>query len=330
MDKQSDIIIESAKRTFRIESEVLQKLNNSLNEDFVNCVHCILNGKGRVVLTGIGKSAIVAQKIAATFNSTGTPAIFMHAADAIHGDLGMIQQHDIIIAISKSGNTPEIKVLAPLLKSTDCILIAIVANMQSYLAKQASYILYTDIEQEACPHNLAPTASSIAQMAMGDALAVCVLEQRGFTQENFARFHPGGSLGKQLYLKVDDVYPLNNKPVVYPKTSLKDTLIEMTSKRLGAVVVVDEKNQTVLGIITDGDLRRCLQEYQSLNELKAENIMTQNPKCLYGGTLAIDALRKMEAYKITQMIIVENETQKYLGVVHIHDLLREGIGKHIR
>ncbi|MCW3085138.1 MAG: KpsF/GutQ family protein [Bacteroidetes bacterium] len=321
MNKSIDKIIELAKTTLDIEADSIRNLQNYINNDFVNSVKLIYESKGRVVITGIGKSAIIAQKIVATMNSTGTPAIFMHAADAIHGDLGTIQQDDIVICISKSGNTPEIKVLVPLLKSGGNKLIALVGNVDSYLAQQADYILNSTVEKEACPNNLAPTSSTTAQLAMGDALAVCLLDQRDFTSSDFAKYHPGGALGKKLYLKVGDIAVQNQKPQVKPDDSVKSVILEISSKRLGAAAVVE--NDKLVGVITDGDLRRMLEKADSINTLKASDIMNKTPKQIDASELAVNAMKLLEQYNITQLIVT-NEG-KYHGFVHLHDLLKEGI-----
>jgi len=294
---------------------------NYINDDFVASVHLIYQSKGRVVVTGIGKSAIIAQKIVATFNSTGTPAIFMHAADAIHGDLGTLQQDDIVICISKSGNTPEIKVLVPLLKIGGNKLIALVGNIESYLAKQADYILNSTVEKEACPNNLAPTSSTTAQLAMGDALAVCLLDYRGFSSKDFAKYHPGGALGKKLYLKVSDISSQNQTPQVKPGDSIKSVILEISSKRLGATAVID--NGDLVGVITDGDLRRMLEKSDSISDLKASDIMNKIPKRIEADELAINAMILLEQNSITQLIVTDKG--KYHGFVHLHDLLKEGI-----
>ncbi|MGB0929209.1 MAG: KpsF/GutQ family sugar-phosphate isomerase [Chitinophagales bacterium] len=315
-------ITKSATRTLQIEAESIQRLKDFIDESFQKSVQLILTTKGRIVLTGVGKSAIVAKKIVATFNSTGTPALFMHAADAIHGDLGMIQKEDVVICLSKSGETAEIKVLIPLLKNIGSTLIALVGNMHSYLAQQADFPINTTVIQEACPHNLAPTASTTAQMAMGDALAVCVLELRGFTTKDFARFHPGGSLGKQLYLRVSDLYAQNASPKVLDSAGIRTIIIEISSKMLGATAVVNEQDG-LIGVITDGDLRRTLQKYTDVGHLAAKDIMTQHPKTIEQGTMAIEAMEQMKKHKITQLIVVEEG--KYMGIVHIHDLIREGL-----
>ncbi|MFZ6011337.1 MAG: KpsF/GutQ family sugar-phosphate isomerase [Bacteroidota bacterium] len=304
------------------ESRAIQNLTNFIDNDFEACVREIYSAKGRVVITGIGKSAIIANKIVATLNSTGTPSLFMHAADAIHGDLGMIQPDDIVICISKSGNTPEIKVLVPLLKRRGSKLVALVSNTNSYLAQQADHVLNATIGEEACPHNLAPTTSTTAHLAMGDALAVCLLELKSFTSRDFAEFHPGGALGKQLYLKVSDIYTHNQLPMIGPETPLRDVILEISSKRLGCTSVVDQ-NKNLLGIITDGDLRRMLQKTSNLEYLKAADIMTRNPKKIEKDEFAVKALHVMQENNITQLAVMDGE--KIAGFVHLHDLLKEGI-----
>jgi arabinose-5-phosphate isomerase len=277
--------------------------------------------KGRLVISGIGKSAIVGQKIVATLNSTGTPSIFMHAADAIHGDLGMIQQHDVVMIISKSGESPEIKILITLIKNLGNPLIGMVGNLQSILAKSSNYILNTTVSQEACPNNLAPTASTTAQMAMGDAMAVSLMELKGFTANDFAKFHPGGTLGKKLYLRVNDLSTLNEKPEVRPESTIKEVIVEMTRKRLGLTAVVD--NAKLVGVITDGDLRRMLEKDLDIEHKMAKEIMSRDPKTIAPDALAVDALDKMRKNNITQLIVKTEE--EYTGVIHLHDLLREGI-----
>jgi arabinose-5-phosphate isomerase len=304
------------------ESRAIENLTNFIDDDFESCVREIYSAKGRVVITGIGKSAIIANKIVATLNSTGTPALFMHAADAIHGDLGMIQNDDIVMCISKSGNTPEIKVLVPLLKRRGSKLVALVSNTNSYLAQQADFVLNATIAKEACPHNLAPTTSTAVHMAMGDALAVCLLELRDFSSTDFAEYHPGGSLGKQLYLKVSDIYTHNQLPMVGPEASIKDVILEISSKRLGCTAVVDE-NKNLLGIITDGDLRRMLQKNLQLETQKASDIMTHKPKTIEKDAFAVKALHLMQENNITQLAVVDEK--KIAGFVHLHDLLKEGI-----
>ena len=315
-------IIQSALATLDIEIETLINLRECINTDFVQTVETIVQSKGRVIITGIGKSAIVAQKIVATLNSTGTPSVFMHAADAIHGDIGIVQRDDTVICISKSGDTPEIKVLVPLLKNFGSTLISMVANKESYLAIQSDFILHTPIAQEADPNNLAPTASTTAQMAMGDALAVALLAVRGFTSQDFAQFHPGGALGKQLYLRVRDIYPNHGAPSVSRGTNLKNTILEMTSQRLGAAVVVDDAHH-IIGIITDGDLRRMLVKDLDIKLVCAEDVMTPNPLTIDANALAVEAMVLMRQKSITQLVVVNNE--QYVGMVHLHDLLKEGI-----
>jgi arabinose-5-phosphate isomerase len=304
------------------ESSAIHNIANFIDDNFEACVREIYSAKGRVVTTGVGKSAIIANKIVATLNSTGTPSIFMHAADAIHGDLGMIQPEDIVICISKSGNTPEIKVLIPLLKRRGSKLVALVSNTNSYLAEQADFILNATIAEEACPHNLAPTTSTTVHVALGDALAVCLLELRGFTSQDFAEYHPGGILGKQLYLKVSDIYVHNELPMVGPGTSLRDVILEISSKRLGCTAVVDDKND-LLGIITDGDLRRMLQKDSNLANVTAENIMTRTPKKIEKDEFAVAALHKMQENNITQLVVTNGS--RIAGFIHLHDLLKEGI-----
>ena len=310
-----------AKKVLSNEAEALHQVAGYINEEFENCIEEIFNSTGRVVITGIGKSAIVANKIVATLNSTGTPSLFMHAADAIHGDLGMIQSDDIVICISKSGNTPEIKVLVPLLKRTGSKLIALVSNVESYLAKQADYVINATIGEEACSNNLAPTTSTTVHQAIGDAIAVCLLELRNFTSEDFARFHPGGSLGKQLYLKVDDIYVNNDCPQVKLSASIREVIVEISSKRLGCTAVVDEENQ-LLGIITDGDLRRAMEKNRM--DGKAVDIMSIGPKTVLEDDFAVRALNIMQANNISQVVVVNTKNQ-VKGFVHLHDLLREGL-----
>ena len=319
---QSKLILDAARSCINIELEALEKLHQSFNSAFVEAVQCIYQGKGRLVITGIGESAIIGQKIVATLNSTGTPSLFMHAADAIHGDLGMIQEQDIIMCISKSGETSEIKVLIPLLKTNHNTLIAIVSNLESSLAKSADYVLHTPIDQEADPNNLAPTSSTIAQMAMGDAVSVALLALRGFTASDFAKYHPGGALGKQLYLKVGDLANLHPRPMVHSNSSLKDVIIEISKNRLGATAVVDSSDQ-VIGIVTDGDLRRMLEKNIAIDSIEAIDIMSKNPKQIEEDELAVNALEMMRRCSITQLIAVKEN--KYRGIIHLHDLIREGI-----
>jgi arabinose-5-phosphate isomerase len=314
-------IKQAALRTIKMEAQSIQDLAAYINEDFERAIQAIAKCKGRFVISGIGKSAVIAQKIVATLNSTGTPSIFMHAADAIHGDLGMIQQEDVVMIISKSGSSPEIKVLLPLIKNFGNILIAMVGNTESDLAKTANIILNTTVEQEACPNNLAPTTSTTAQLAMGDAIAVCLMELKGFSTDDFAKFHPGGMLGKKLYLRISDIYVHNEKPAVLLDQPLKEIIVEITKKRLGATAVVDSK-QALYGIITDGDLRRMLEKNHVSENLLAKDIMTSNPKTIEADELAISALDTMRKQEITQVIVVKEG--RYLGMVHLHDLLREG------
>jgi len=310
-----------AKATINNEAEAISGLINAIDDDFVKCVELIYRSKGRVIVTGTGKSAIIGQKIVATFNSTGTPAIFMHAADAIHGDLGTIQKEDISICLSKSGETPEIKVLIPLIKHQGNRLIAIVGNRDSYLAKQADFVLDATVAKEACPNNLAPTSSTTAQLVMGDALAVCLLECRGFTTSDFAKLHPGGVLGKQLYLKVSDLYTGNSKPAVQLNDTIKKVILEISSNRLGATAVMD--GEQLAGIITDGDLRRMLERNTNIRLIKAADIMSVNPKIIGPEILAVSALNLMRKSNITQLVVAEKG--RYLGMIHLHDILKEGI-----
>jgi arabinose-5-phosphate isomerase len=319
--KESDELKKLAICTIQEEVDAITALKNAIDDDFVNCVEKIIQSKGRVIVTGIGKSAHVGAKLVATLNSTGTPAIFMHAADAIHGDLGTIQKEDITICLSKSGETPEIKVLVPLLKLHGSLLIAMVGNRNSYLAKQADFILDTTVSKEASTNNLAPTTSTTIQMVMGDALAVCLLEKRGFTKSDFAKLHPGGALGKQLYLKVADLYINNQVPKVQVKDSLKAVIFEISSKRLGATAVLE--GEILAGIITDGDLRRMLEKSTNIQDFVAEDIMSRKPRTIDPETLVVKALAIMQQNNITQLLVTKND--KYLGVVHLHDILREGI-----
>lgn len=315
-------IIQSAQRSIELQAASIAGLLPSINDQFEKAVHLLVNSKGRLVISGIGKSAIVAQKIVATMNSTGTPAVFMHAADAIHGDLGMVLPDDVVMVISKSGDSPEIKVLGPLLKGFGNTLIGMVGNMNSYLAKQANIILNTTVTKEACPNNLAPTTSTTAQMVMGDALAVALMETRGFKPADFARYHPGGTLGKKLYLRVADLIAPTDKPSVLSGASVKEAIMEITKKRLGAVVVINEADE-VLGIITDGDVRRMLEKHDSFANLTANNIMGKTPKTIAHEALAVDAFEMMRQNNINQLISIENG--KYAGIVHLQDLVREGI-----
>ena len=322
--KQGIDIKRSAIACIKQEAKAVVHLANLINDDFKACVEEIYaNDEGRVIVTGIGKSAIIAQKIVATFNSTGTPAIFMHAADAIHGDLGIIQAHDIVMCLSKSGNTPEIKLLLPMIKMRGSKMIALVGNTESFLAHEADFVLDCTIDKESCPNNLAPTASSTAQLVMGDAIAVCLIEMRGFSTSDFARIHPGGILGKKLYLKVDTLCRQNEKPQVGMNADLNTIIYEISSKRLGVTAVTDE-NQHIEGIITDGDLRRMLQSAKDIKQIRAEDIMSRNPKIIHENELAVKALEIMRTNNITSLLIV-NDKKFYIGVVHLHDIVREGI-----
>ena len=314
-------IKESAIRTITMEANAIKQLANLLNDEFEKTINALANCKGRIVISGIGKSAVIAQKIVATLNSTGSPAIFLHAADAIHGDIGIMQQEDIVIVISKSGESPEIKILVPLIKNFGNALIAVVGNTTSYLAKKADFVIDTTVDQEACPNNLAPTTSTTAQLVIGDAIAICLMEQKGFNVSDFAKLHPGGALGKKLYLRVRDLYLDNEKPQVVPEKSLKEVIVEMTKKRLGVTAVTDAENN-LLGIITDGDLRRML-EKNGLEEVQAKDIMTKNPKTIGPGEMAVNALDIMRQNEIVHLAVVENK--KYLGIIHLHDLVKEGL-----
>jgi arabinose-5-phosphate isomerase len=321
MSKTISEIKEIARNTIKTEAEIVSKLASYVDDDFAGCVELIYQSKARVVITGVGKSALIAGKIVATLNSTGTPAIFMHAGDAVHGDLGIIQKDDIIICISNSGNTAEIKVLIPFIKMSGNKLIAMVGNRDSYLARQADFIIETTIEKEACPNNLAPTSSTTAQIVMGDALAVSLLECRGFTTSDFAKYHPGGALGKRLYLRVADLYTLNERPVVTINQDISSTIIEISSKRLGATAVMD--GEKLVGMITDGDLRRMIQSGKLFEQVNAGDIMSKNPKTIESESLVVHALEMMRANNITQLLVTDNG--EYKGVIHLHDILKEGI-----
>jgi arabinose-5-phosphate isomerase len=320
--ENQEIIKKTATETIKIESKALSGLMNSINQSFVEAVLSIYNASGRLVVTGIGKSAIVGQKIVATMNSTGTPSLFMHAADAIHGDLGMIRQEDVVMCISKSGDTPEIKVLSPMLKQLGSTLIAMTANEKSYLASISDHLVHTPCDQEADPNNLAPTTSTTLQMVMGDAMAVALLSIRGFSPTDFATYHPGGSLGKQLYLRVHDLMIKNEKPMVTAETPWKDVLYEISSKRLGATAVVNNR-EIVVGIITDGDLRRNFEVNTHVNELQAKDFMSASPKSLDSNEMAAEALKIMRLNSISQLVVTKDGI--YAGMIHIHDLLREGL-----
>jgi len=314
-------ITQTAKDTILIEADAIKKLADLVNEHFEKAVMAIFKSKGRVIVTGIGKSANIASKIVATFNSTGTPAVFMHAADAIHGDLGNIQNSDIVICISKSGNTPEIKVLLPLIKNYGNKIIGITGNPDSFLGKNADFTINSYVEKEACPNNLAPTTSTTAQLVLGDALAVCLLNLKDFSSKDFAKYHPGGTLGKRLYLRVDDLVANNEAPKVVAESSIKDVIVEISEKRLGTTAVVE--NDRVIGIITDGDLRRMLEKNTDFSKLTAKDIMSTNPIQVDSDTMAVNALDIMQKHDITQILVSEND--KYKGVIHFHDLLKEGI-----
>jgi len=320
LDTKENILI-LAKNTILSESESIAKLIDFIDFNFAEAIQIIINSKGRLIITGIGKSAIIAQKMVATFNSTGTPSLFLHASEAVHGDLGMMQTDDVVICISKSGNSPEIKVLVPLLKRFGNHLIAITGNMSSFLAKESKYVLNTTVDAEACRNNLAPTNSTTAQLVMGDALAVCLMELRNFTSEDFAKYHPGGALGKKLLLRVTDMLENSLKPMVAPDAPIKKVIFEISEKRLGVTAVVE--NEKVIGIITDGDIRRMLNENDTFTHLTAKDIMTKNPKMIQSTIMVTDALNILEDFAITQLIVLDND--KYQGVLHLHDILKEGI-----
>lgn len=316
-----DAILASAKKTILSESESIANLVQFLDDDFAKAAEIIYNSKNRLVVTGIGKSAIIAQKIVATLNSTGTPSLFLHAAEAIHGDLGMVQPGDVVICISKSGNSPEIKVLVPLLKRFGNILIAMTANKSSFLGKEGDYVLNAYVEHEACPNNLAPTNSTTAQLVLGDALAVCLMEMRDFKSEDFAKYHPGGALGKKLLLRVGDMLDDTHKPQVSPDCSIKKAIVEISEKRLGVTAVIE--NEQIVGIITDGDIRRMLNDRDNIAGVTAADIMTRNPKTIKSTDMAADALNTMENHAITQLVVADNG--EYKGILHLHDILKEGI-----
>ncbi len=320
--KKEGTILKTAIRTIETEAAAIKQMAGLLDQQFEKAIDVLCQSAGRIVISGIGKSAIIAQKIVATLNSTGSPAIFLHAADAIHGDLGMVQQSDTVIIISKSGESPEIKVLVPLIKNFGNPLIAMVGNTGSFLAKKADFILNTTVDQEACPNNLAPTSSTTAQLVMGDAIAVCLMERKGFAIADFAKLHPGGTLGKKLYLRVGDLYIDNEKPNVPLNGSLKEVIMEMTRKRLGITVVTDSEEK-VAGIITDGDLRRMLEKDTAFHQLVAKDIMTTNPKTIAPSEMAVNALDIMRQNEIMQLVVIEGE--RYLGIIHLHDLVKEGL-----
>ncbi len=311
-----------ARETLRMEAHAISQLADQLHRTFDVICQLILQSKGRLVVTGIGKSANIAQKLVATFNSTGQPALFMHAADAIHGDLGNVQHDDIVLCISKSGDSPEIKVLVPLVKSMGNTLIGMAANAGSFLATQSDYLLHTPIDREACPHNLAPTTSTTVQLAMGDALAMALMQSRGFTARDFARYHPGGALGKKLYLRIGDLLTKGVKPTVKPNTPIKAVIAEISANRLGAVAVVDKTS--LLGVITDGDIRRMLERKNlDMDRINAIDIMSKKPKTMDADELAVQGFQIMEKHSITQLVVTNNG--KYAGIVHLHDILKEGI-----
>ena len=320
MDTKENILI-SAKNTILSESESIAKLIDYIDVNFAEATQIIFNSKGRLIVAGIGKSAIIAQKMVATFNSTGTPALFLHASEAIHGDLGMVQPDDIVLCISKSGNSPEIKALIPLIKNFGNQLIAITGNTTSFLAKESQYVLNTTVDAEACPNNLAPTNSTTAQLVMGDALAICLMQLRNFTSDDFAKYHPGGALGKKLLLRVKDMLENSLKPTVSPDAPIKKVIFEISEKRLGVTAVVE--NNKVIGIITDGDLRRMLNNNDTFTHLSAKDIMTKQPKMIQSTTMVVDALNILEDFSITQLIVVDDG--EYKGVLHLHDILKEGI-----
>ncbi len=322
MDNQRNKIIDAASQCIEIEFQSLGKLKSCINDDFINAVLAIQHLSGRLIATGIGKSAIVAQKIVATLNSTGTPSIFMHAADAIHGDLGMLRSEDIVLCISKSGETPEIKVLIPLIKMRSVQLIGMCSNLNSYLAQQSDFVLHIPIDQEADPNNLAPTASTTSQMAMGDALAVSLLALRNFSPNDFAHFHPGGSLGKQLYLTAGELCRNNARPIVHLKDNLKKVLLTISSNRLGATAVLDDY-QNLCGVITDGDIRRLFESTNNLDAIKAEDIMNKKPKFIQQNEMAVSALRMIQEFSISQILVMNDK--EFYGILHLHDLLKEGI-----
>lgn len=322
MNEAQENIKNLAKSVVQKEAEAVRKLEPFIDDTFMEVLDLIFNSKGRLIITGIGKSAIIGNKIVATMNSTGTPAIFMHAADAIHGDLGIIQENDVVLCISKSGNTPEIKVLVPLIKRMGNKLIGMVSNRDSYLGEQADYVIRTTVDAEACPNNLAPTSSTTTQLVMGDAMAVSLLKMRGFSQQDFAKYHPGGSLGKRLYLRVRDLIERSLKPWVNKEESIQNTIINISQNRLGATVVLDDDGQ-ICGIITDGDVRRMVERGTPITALRAKDIMSVNPKKIESEELAVKAFEIMERYKITSVVVMEDE--KYVGLIHIHDILREGI-----
>lgn len=318
---QQNTLIDLAKSTIRLQANAIIQLENQLSNDFVQAVEMIAHAKGRFIITGIGKSAIIAQKIVATLNSTGTPSLFMHAAEAIHGDLGVVQPQDVVMCISKSGNSPEIKMLLPILKKFGNQLIGMTGNLNSFLAKQSDVVLDTTVERESCPNNLAPTNSTTAQLVMGDCLAVCLMHVHQFTAQDFAKYHPGGALGKKLLFTVQDILNVEQKPQVTPETPIQKAIFEISEKRLGVTAVLE--NELVVGIITDGDIRRMLSRTETITGIVAKDVMTKNPKMIPSSTKLLDALHLMEDLKITQLVVVDD--QKYQGIIHLHDILKEGI-----
>lgn len=320
--KTATKITDAALRTIEMERDAIAQLAYFLDESFDAAIDTLAACKGRIVISGIGKSAIIAQKIVATLNSTGSPAIFLHAADAIHGDLGMVQQSDVVIIISKSGESPEIKVLVPLIKNFGNPLISIVGNTESFLAKKSDFVINTTVSQEACPNNLAPTTSTTAQLVMGDAIAICLMEKRGFRVDDFAKLHPGGALGKKLYLRVADLYVDNEKPQVKEGQNMKEVLVEMTAKRLGVTAVIND-DEKLLGIITDGDIRRMLERDGNLQQITAGEVMSTTPKTITSTEMAVNALDEMRRNEIMHLVVVDNG--KYLGIIHLHDLVKEGL-----
>jgi arabinose-5-phosphate isomerase len=314
-------ILSIARETILTESKAISQMADLLTDDFAKCVQLIHHSKGRLIVTGIGKSAIIAQKIVATLNSTGTPSLFLHASEAVHGDLGMVQPDDVVICISKSGNSPEIKILVPILNTFGNTLIAMTGNLTSFLAKNAQFILDTTVEKEACPNNLAPTNSTTAQLVMGDCLAVCLMELKAFKSEDFAKYHPGGALGKKLLLRVKDMLDETKKPSVSPENNIQSVIFEISEKRLGVTAVVE--NNQIIGIITDGDIRRMLSKTETISGITAKDIMTKNPKMVKPNSMVVEALNIMEDFSITQLIVSENND--YKGVIHLHDILKEGI-----
>lgn len=314
-------ILNIAKKTLKAESDAITKAIEFLNDDFIKSVEAIFNTKGRLIITGIGKSAHIGQKIVATLNSTGTPSLFLHAAEAVHGDLGIITKDDTILCISKSGNSPEIKILVPLLKRDGNILIGMTGNASSFLGKNSDFIINAFVEKEADPNNLAPTTSTTVQLALGDALAVALIEMKKFTANDFAKFHPGGALGKKLLLRVKDILDKNNKPAVNTSSTIKEVIFEISNKRLGVTAVLEENE--IKGIITDGDIRRMLEKTTELSTITAKDIMTKNPKTIDVNSKVEEALNIMESFQITQLVVTNNNI--YAGIIHLHDILKEGI-----